>query len=1360
MDISKSDYEMGDLLVEVESEHRERICLNGIWDIALERCQDESSWGAIYVPGVWHENPPWVKRPGMVRRGTGPVWEQGEKAFSSIRKAVYKRAIRAPEAWEGRSIWLVVERQLPEASIYVDGRACGRMDPWRGELEVTDYLNPGEEAILEIELENSYGLSADVFLICRPRSSYIRETWIVTSVRESRIFLSVELVNRCGIGTACLTAEILDERGEVERSFKAPGLELTGSGIETVRLSWPWERPRLWDVGQPNLYTLRLTMEAPGFRDCLLQRFGFREFWIEGKSFFLNGTEIRLRPVLAGETSNIEQIDGAIDGYLWAGYNLAELWPRAGMEEECMLWAERADLKGFPITVPAGAIEPYFRRWEDPAARKEYEEKLVAEIRWARNHPSILMYGTNANKFGSGLGMDPRHLGMRKDPWYDTAYYRSKRAPIGDEIVEMFHKHDPSRPMFTHHGGGVGDVHTLNFYLNMTPLQEREEWLTHWASQEDRLPFLIVEFGTPLHVTFMRGRTDFGDAIVTEPWLTEFSAIYLGTKAYELETGEYREEIRSSFIEGQKYKSCHMKPVYDFAPTMQEVLRLFNRNTWRSWRTMGMTGGMIPWNHGHGWGSGPHSRETLDLGPLRPGRRGDYTPSATKEQLYAFRPEGTVIHPSGQAIIDNNGPTLAWISGSGKAFTAKDHHYAAGAAVEKQAVLINDSRQRLPYACIIRVISSGVEWFRQEESGELETGTTHFIPFRFLVPEELLDSNKVQAAEIQLTARIGTFEHEDVFPLTAFQSRATLKGMTVSLFDPVGITREALAKLDCGIKDWTGESTDRLVMIGSQVLSGGHAHILSDLERHVREGGRALVMTQHPDWLREQLGFRVSRHVTRRAFRVAQQHPALQGLTDEEFRDWTGESHLLVPYPVYEPGQTKLGKWWFPYYGYHWGNRGGVSSAAVEKPHRSSWTPLLECEFDLAYTPLMELGYGEGRIVLCTLDAEDHLDEDPVAGIVLKQLIECVGEGVPKASLSVLIGGPKDAALLDSLGLVYEQREELPPSGVGLVLVGAESTIPDEELERYLTLGGRAFLLPRPAGASLLGVRCEEAPAMHGSTRVPDWKECEGISASDLRWKTNQPAVIIASGAETGADGLLARKAVGSGIALFCQLDPNRFDADRQTYFRFTRWRQTRALCQLLSNMGAVFTADASFFRPRRQPSISLDGPWRGAIVPPGQSVAPESLEWTELQMPQSWEQLGEPWADYGRDIILERKVVLAQEWLDRDLLLFLGKIDDTDSTTFNGFRISDTDEIHWPHNHPRVYTVPAECLCLGENTIRIRLHDRAKVFDNMYGGGLCALPGEMRLVQKQGEQDPGLYYYDYREDYILGDEPYRYFNW
>jgi beta-galactosidase len=38
-------------------------------------------------------------------------------------------------------------------------------------------------------------------------------------------------------------------------------------------------------------------------------------------------------------------------------------------------------------------------------------------------------------------------------------------------------------------------------------------------------------------------------------------------------------------------------------------------------------------------------------------------------------------------------------------------------------------------------------------------------------------------------------------------------------------------------------------------------------------------------------------------------------------------------------------------YGWHWGNRGGVASAAIEKPHLAGWRPILHGEFDMAYSP-------------------------------------------------------------------------------------------------------------------------------------------------------------------------------------------------------------------------------------------------------------------------------------------------------------------------------------------------------------------------------------------------------------------------
>ena len=113
------------------------------------------------------------------------------------------------------------------------------------------------------------------------------------------------------------------------------------------------------------------------------------------------------------------------------------------------------------------------------------------------------------------------------------------------------------------------------------------------------------------------------------------------------------------------------------------------------------------------------------------------------------------------------------------------------------------------------------------------------------------------------------------------------------------------------------------------------------------------------------LGWRVCPKVARRVFPV--DSPVARGMDADDLRDWTGSSDLIEAYPEYAGNYLRGNEREQPYAGWHWGNRGGVSSAAIEKPHRSGWRPLLECEFDLAYTPLMELDYGQGRVIVCTL---------------------------------------------------------------------------------------------------------------------------------------------------------------------------------------------------------------------------------------------------------------------------------------------------------------------------------------------------------------------------------------------------------
>src|SRR5208282_677159 len=149
---------------------------------------------------------------------------------------------------------------------------------------------------------------------------------------------------------------------------------------------------------------------------------------------------------------------------------------------------------------------------------------------------------------------------------------------------------------------------------------------------------------------------------------------------------------------------------------------------------------------------------------------------------------------------------------------------------------------------------------------------------------------------------------------------------------------------------------------------------------------------------------------------------------------------------------------------------------------------------------------------------------------------------------------------LDKIGVSYERSATLG-TGAGLLLIGPDAVVDTAALTAYLEKGGKAFFLPRSQAEGWLGATLKQAPALFaGSLSAPQWPETRGLSASDLRWRSSldSPPWVLSAGAEIGADGLIGRKTIGKGTAIFCQVDPDCFHADEKTYFRYTRWRATR----------------------------------------------------------------------------------------------------------------------------------------------------------------------------------------------------------
>ena len=108
-------------------------------------------------------------------------------------------------------------------------------------------------------------------------------------------------------------------------------------------------------------------------------------------------------------------------------------------------------------------------------------------------------------------------------------------------------------------------------------------------------------------------------------------------------------------------------PQLDFAPAAEALEELFVRNTWRSWRTWGITGGMVAWSAADGW-RGVKSEE--GRGPALPAWAGVETPTRPSSRRRASTPLpsrgwGQAARlPRGRCSLDW-GPTLAYVARAG-----------------------------------------------------------------------------------------------------------------------------------------------------------------------------------------------------------------------------------------------------------------------------------------------------------------------------------------------------------------------------------------------------------------------------------------------------------------------------------------------------------------------------------------------------------------------------------------------------------------------------------------------------------------------------------------------------------------------
>jgi hypothetical protein len=432
---------------------REEFSLNGIWDFTPSGAAKTS----IAVPEFWDAQP----------------------GFTCT-QAVYQRQVTVPPNWTGKRIFLEFESVNHVATVSVNGTQLGKhiggWVPFR--YDITSLASPGSTITVRVAVQAGnaapildsagkplwplgwdgknmgWGIIHPVWLRAYGQVA-IDDAFIQPSFRRHMLTVDYTITNRDSTPrTVNLSATIQDDAGVTTLlNVPAQAVTLAAGEKKTVRVSAPWTNPVLWFPDQPKMLRLSSTLTENAITlDHETRPFGFREVWIEGGRYILNGVRINLIGTSPSFHSYGEKTSRYTNAYPsnWANTlnklkatNVNVL--RLHMEPAPSWMLEECDRLGMMIIQESALYATQDKKW--PTNKKtwldNYMNKWVPE--WVpsfRNHPSIVLISLE-NEFGLTLA------GLLND------------ADITN-LADAVRKYDWSRPLCA--DGDARKLETVNYH--------------------------------------------------------------------------------------------------------------------------------------------------------------------------------------------------------------------------------------------------------------------------------------------------------------------------------------------------------------------------------------------------------------------------------------------------------------------------------------------------------------------------------------------------------------------------------------------------------------------------------------------------------------------------------------------------------------------------------------------------------------------------------------------------------------------------------------------------------------------------------------------------------------------------------
>ena len=1297
------------------------------------------------VPGVWRQEgfTEFYFRPktgGLVNVYNGKQLQKYDNAW-------YQRTFDLEKEADGKSVYLRFNRIMADGVlISVNTKEiCRAENPLSAlELDITKFVKPGKNSVevfcvkssaksqaadlsgTMVSRQYAMGLLDDVELCIRPKVSFSKAliaTFFDTKELKVKFFIN----NKNASTPAEIKVSVAHNGKNV---FNAGSMKLNlKKGENTALFTSKWADPILWNPDDPQMCELKLELYGKDGKllDARKYPFGFREVVAKNGHIYINGVKNFFRfetSALNGgwqsfSNNSPESIVKYFNVLKMSGFNgLRYCFGRGVLNRQVFEIADKMGIMIWAFPFERGHKE---RDNADAAFWKLYEEEIKGGVETLHNHPSIFMWvSDNWYNMQSGFAW-PQLLGEKfiRNP---------KRAAHLLKVDKLFKKYDlNNRPVSgstdAWYGGETYSAHPyFGFHFQA---QERNDWPEFWAKKK-QFPLVTGEFGLP-YVTDYR---HVANRPLRHRYPLESIARYQGNDAYIYAEGTDLSATTHTRIPGESHayrviSQGKGKPNLFFCnPGIVEQKTLFGAGLfyWRVYgvSVIGLFDELVQYN------SSGMVMHRFDVRGVTPASQNNFS-SATglKPDVYSGFPYGfwvsdpvskdVSIRPTMMYYMFKSAyaPLTARIVGHKEHFTSVTANYYGGEKVEKQIAVVNHTGKDADVETIwvVRDRNGGIR-ATGSKTISAPRGESVMLPLEFTLPATVHRTNYT----IELTAKQdGKVFARDNFKLNVFPRDAALAlEKKLYLFDTDGGSAAMLkrAGLEFTKVSQPSEVPNGAILIIGRRSMNAMLNITGLLDRGVN------VVSFEQKGITGQVLLEEVRQ--RYAFPQTDDHPVFDGLKTVDFRNWRGETDMLVKYPPLPEG-----KW----YG-HWGTEGIVCTAALQKPPVAPARVLAACDFDLRTAALMEFYGKNGRYILCQFDVTDKYGVEPAATKLVNNIFRYLDgpfENTQKA-LVVIGSAEKTVSALEQVKAVYEKADAVRPFAPDTV-VALDGTKDFSELNTRWDLPNHVY-----NGGTVLVFAKEDMDITKFPFFVKVAKQnvrfgrlekstgiATGIGNADLYWRHNFPAVVfdIPQKVNAPSPAIFAEVPFGAGKFVFVGFDPA--DAPEKPDC-WAKEKSTRVLSTLLSNLHVPRNISVS------GGDLSLCGleleelTWKFANA---KDVKGEA--WKQLDFDDSnWHTVKRgPWNrqvkgfELGTGLYRIRFKTPAG-FRDQDLEFICGKMVDVDETFINGVKIGETTwKDHAPWLKQRNYAFSGKLLNPeGEDNVLT-----VKVFVGGANGGIIGKP-------------------------------------